>query len=81
MKKKEAVVIGICLDPSAKSARQYIKENGIIFPNICDGEMLESKLIKTLGLTYIPDNIILNNGKITERRVNVNTLRNRMIKF
>ena len=62
VKKKEAVVIGICLDPSAKSARQYIKENGIIFPNICDGEMLESKLIKTLGLTYIPDNIILNNG-------------------
>lgn len=81
VKKKEAVVIGICLDPSAKSARQYIKENGIIFPNICDGEMLESKLIKTLGLTYIPDNIILNNGKITERRVNANTLRNRMIKF
>ena len=42
---------------------------------------MESKLIKTLGLTYIPDNIILNNGKITERRVDVNTLRNRMIKL
>ena len=67
-KRNEAKVIGICLDPSPKSVRQYIKENDIVFPNICDGEMMESKLIKTLGLTYIPDNIILNNGKITERR-------------
>lgn len=80
-KRNEAKVIGICLDPSPKSVRQYIKENDIVFPNICDGEMMESKLIKTLGLTYIPDNIILNNGKITERRVDVNTLRNRMIKL
>ena len=43
--------------------------------------MLESRLIRTLGLTSIPDNIVLNNGKITERRVDANTLRERMIKL
>ena len=57
LKEMKPKVIGICLDPSPKSVRQYIKENDIVFPNICDGEMMESKLIKTLGLTYIPDNI------------------------
>ena len=80
-KKSAATVIGICVDPSAKEARQYIKENDITVPNICDGEMLESRLIRTLGLTSVPDNIVLNNGKITERRVDANTLRERMIKL
>lgn len=80
-KKGTATVIGICVDPSEKEARQYIKENDITVPNICDGEMLESKLIKTLGLTSVPDNIVLNNGKITERKVDANTLRERMIKL
>lgn len=80
-KKGAATVIGVCVDPSAKEARQYIKENDITVPNICDGEMLESRLIRTLGLTSVPDNIVLNNGKITERRVDANTLRERMIKL
>lgn len=79
--KDSTTIIGICLDPSPNEARRYIKENNIIFPNICDGEMLESKLIKTLGLTLIPDNIIANKGKITERRVSANMLRGRMIKL
>lgn len=75
--KGQAAVIGICLDATAREARDVIKRDNISFPNICDGQMMESKLIKTLGLNTVPDNIVVKNGKIAERRVNASTFRQR----
>ena len=40
--------------------------------------MLDGKLLQTLGLTTMPDNIVVKNGKITERRVTANTIRQRI---
>ncbi|MES5006352.1 DUF4369 domain-containing protein [Prevotella disiens] len=73
--------ISICLDPSYKEVKKYLTDNNITIPTICDGEMLESKLVKTLGLTSIPDNYKIVNGQITDRRVTSNTLRQRLIKL
>ena len=73
--------ISICLDPSYKEVKKYLTDNNITIPTICDGEMLESKLVKTLGLTSIPDNYKIVNGQITARRVTSNTLRQRLIKL
>ncbi|WP_028897047.1 TlpA disulfide reductase family protein [Prevotella sp. HUN102] len=73
----QAAVIGICLDATTREARDVIKRDNISFPNICDGQMMESKLIKTLGLNTVPDNIVVKNGKIAERRVNASTFRQR----
>ena len=38
---------------------------------ICNGEMLEDKTLKKLGLENLPDNLILQNGKIIARGIDV----------
>ncbi|WP_309253677.1 TlpA disulfide reductase family protein [Prevotella brunnea] len=76
--KGQATVIGICVDASPNQARDALKRDNITFRNICDGRMMEGKLFKTLGLNTLPDNIVVRNGRITERGVNANTLRQRL---
>lgn len=78
-KDTHVAVIGICLDASKKEARQLIERDNISFPNLCDGKMMESPLLKTFGLNTIPDNIVFKNGRIAERHLNVNTLRQRLL--
>lgn len=76
-KDRKVKVIGVSLEPTANEARNALKANGIEFQNICDGMMFESSVLKTLGLNTVPDNIIVKNGRIVERRINSNTLRER----
>lgn len=40
--------------------------------------MLETKLLKTFNLSTIPDNIVIRNGRIVERNVTANTVRQRL---
>ena len=77
-RKGYATVLGISIDASPKDVRQLLKADDIIFENVCDGQMLDGKLLQTLGLTTMPDNIVVKNGKITERSVTANTIRQRI---
>ena len=77
-RKGYATVLGISIDASPKDVRRLLKADDIIFENVCDGQMLNGKLLQTLGLTTMPDNIVVKNGKITERRVTANTIRQRI---
>ena len=36
----------------------------IDWPVICSGEMLDDKTLKLLGLTSVPGNIVLRNGRV-----------------
>ena len=47
----------------------------ISWPNVCDELMLEGPVMKSLGLFYVPDNIILQNGRIIARGLGVQQLR------
>lgn len=67
--------IGICLDTSLKNCQALLKTDNISIPQICDQQMFDGKLIKQLGLTSIPDNIILKDGKITNKNVTIQELR------
>lgn len=68
---------GISVDANPKECRQTMERDRIEFPNICDGKMLNTPLLKTFGLTTIPDNIVLKNGKVIERGITANTIRQR----
>lgn len=81
VKKDYATVLGISADADRKEAQQTLKNNGVEFPNVCDGMMMDSKLVKTLGLTTIPDNIIIKNGRIAERHITASTIRQRLDNF
>lgn len=70
--------IGICLDTSLKDCRSVVERDEITLPVICEQLMYDSKLIKKLAFTSIPDNIIIENGKITARNITTEELREMM---
>ncbi len=60
-------LMSICVDPSKKRCKEALKRDSISWPTICNGDMLADKTLQLLGLTAIPDNIVLQNGKIVAR--------------
>lgn len=78
VKEGKAVAIGICVDPDKKACKDKLKSDDIQFANVCDGNMLETKLLKLFNLSTIPDNIVIRNGRIVERNISANTIRQRL---
>ena len=77
VKAGKIAALGISVDANPKEVRQALKNDNITFPNVCDGKMLSTPLLKTFGLTTVPDNIVVRNGKIIERGITANTVRQR----
>jgi hypothetical protein len=59
--------VSISLDASRRDCKNVLDRDSIPWPNICDGKIFESKPIQLLGLTSVPDNILIKNGKIIAR--------------
>lgn len=63
-------VVTVCLDPDVNSCRRTLKTNNAEkLTTVCDGDMWDSKIIKDLGVTTVPYNLKIRNGKITGRCV------------
>ncbi len=62
----QMAVLGICVDGDVSQARQILKRDTIPFPTVCDGRMFETPVLRQLGLTTIPDKIVLRHGKIVK---------------
>lgn len=77
VKAGKIAALSICVDANPKEVRQSLVRDDIQFPNVCDGKMLSSPLLKTFGLTMIPDNIVIRNGKVVEKNITANTIRQR----
>ncbi|WP_423808829.1 DUF4369 domain-containing protein [Prevotella histicola] len=77
VKAGKIAALGISVDANPKEVQQALKNDDITFPNACDGKMLSTPLLKTFGLTTVPDNIVVRNGKIIERGITANTVRQR----
>ena len=77
VKAGKIAALGISVDANPKEVRQALKNDDITFPNVCDGKMLSTPLLKTFGLTTVPDNIVVRNSKIIERGITANTVRQR----
>ncbi len=67
--------LGICLDLSSKECARVMERDGVTCPVVCEQLMFDSKTVRQLGLTSVPDNIVLDNGKITARNVPLSELR------
>lgn len=64
-------LIGINIDASRKLCTDALKNDSIKWNNVCDEQMWDSPLLKTLSLGTIPDNIIVGkDGKIIARGLN-----------
>lgn len=71
-------VVSICIDASPVEAKKIIERDTIPWPNICDGDMMSGKIVQTLGLASIPDNIITHNGKIVAHGLNIQQMREKI---
>ena len=69
-------VISICLDPDKGSCqrtlKQYDAEN---VTTICDGRMVDGDLFNRLGLSNVPDNIVIKNGKVEDLHIDFDKIK------
>lgn len=73
-------VMTVSLDASAKIIKNNMRHDSIHWQVICDGKMWDSPLVNTLGIRNIPDNILLENGKIIGRHMGYEPLKKELEK-
>ena len=71
-------IIGVCIDPSKSEMQQSLRRDSISWPTINDGMMFDTKIAKQLGLSQVPANILLKNGKIVGRNLRMNELKEKI---
>lgn len=63
-------VLTVCLDPDIKQCRRTLRNNNAEkLTTVCDGMMWDSPVVKDLGITTVPYNLKIKDGKITGRCV------------
>jgi hypothetical protein len=71
-------VLSICLDGNKSTCKEAMRRDSITWPNVCDGEMMDGRLFRQFGFSSVPDNIILQNGRIVARGLRMPELHNRL---
>ncbi len=71
-------VLSISVDAIKNECTDQLEHDTITWHNICDEQMFEGPLVKKLGLTSLPDNILLDNGRITDRSLTTTELRTKL---
>ena len=73
--KKLDHVLTICLDADIEHCRRTLRNNNAAeLTTICDGQMWDTPLLRLLALSNVPDNIRLQDGKVTGRSMPVHSL-------
>ena len=64
-------IISVCLDANLKECQRIVGRDSIKWSTVCDGQMWETPILQKTGLTYLPDNIVIDQqGKIIARTLN-----------
>lgn len=71
-------VLSINVDATVKKCRDTQEMDSITWPTICDELMFDGKLVRQLGLTSIPDNIVLKKGNIVARGLSPQEMREKL---
>ena len=63
--KDQLKIMSICLDADSKDCRRRVTRDSVKWSTICDGRQWDTPLLHQLGLSYVPDNIVIDaHGKI-----------------
>ena len=75
-------IVSFCLDASEKDCRKFMDRDSITWSNICDERMWETPALVKLGLTKVPDNILLDSkGRIIAHSQNLSELKQEIEKL
>ncbi|MGN0282587.1 MAG: DUF4369 domain-containing protein [Prevotella sp.] len=68
-------IVSICLDANINECRKRVRSDSIKWSNICNGNMWDTPVLKTLSIANIPGNIVCDaNGKIIARNLRADKL-------
>ena len=65
-KTRNFVLFTVCLDASVKDCRKTLEGNQLTCPTVCDGQMIRGNVYRLLGMSKIPDNLVIEGGRITK---------------
>lgn len=71
-------IVSVCVDASQKDCIRNIKRDSISWPNICDGQLFESPVMRRLGLNTVPDNVVLRDGRVIARGLTVEEMEKKL---
>lgn len=72
-----AVVLSMDLDRNG--CKQQMERDSISAPVICDGAAFQSKAAQTLGLRYVPGNLLVNaEGRVVARDLDFDEMEKRL---
>ena len=68
-------VVGVCLDYSRSQCRHTLQlqaiENATV---VCDGKAVEGEMFNRLGMSNVPDNVLIKNGKVVATGLTLDAL-------
>lgn len=77
-RKGDMKLMSICVDASIADCKKTVRQDSLQWPIICTGDMLEDKTLRKLGLTSIPDNLVIHNGRIVARNLTLKELEDKI---
>jgi len=64
-------VLSVCIDADQKECRRILSKDSVKWSTICDGNMWETPLLQKTGISYLPDNLVIDSqGKILAHNLN-----------
>lgn len=74
-------LLSISADAGKYECRMAMKRDSITWPVVCDGQLLDGRLMRSFGLYAVPDNVVLQNGRITQRGLTTEKLEEHLAKL
>lgn len=71
---KDFKVMAVSVDAGKTDVRNYLKSYPVPWTIVCTGEMVDTPLLRQLGLQAVPANLVLKNGRIIARNLSTQDL-------
>ena len=67
-------VVGFNLDASRSDCRRSLESQSMAWPTVNDQQLFNSPTLQLLGLTTVPDNLVLQRGRIVAHGLSIEQL-------
>lgn len=71
-------VLMVSVDATSADCKAPLRIDSISWPNVCDGQMFDGNIVQRLGLFAVPDNVLVENGKVIARGLTVEDLKSKL---
>ena len=63
---------------SRRDCEQALKQDTITWHTVCDEQLFDGKLVRQLGISSVPDNIVMKDGRIVARGLSAKDLKKKV---